>query len=60
MKLKHLFFPCVAITTLVAFFMFSDYSLKDIVILCAVLLTVLFSYSSMKYIEGVENNEREE
>ena len=57
MKLKSLFFSCVGITTLVAFFMFSDYSLRDIVILCAVLLTVLFSYSSMKYIEGVENNE---
>ena len=60
MKLKYLFFPCVAITTLVAFFMFSDYSLRDIIVLCAVLLTVLFSYSSMKYIEGVENDEREE
>jgi len=58
--LKYLFFPCMAVATLAAFFMFSDYSLKDIVILCAVLLTVLFSYSSMKYIEGVENNEREE
>ena len=58
MKLKHLFFPCVAITTLVAFFMFSDHSLRDAIILYITLQVIALGFSIVRYVEKeVENSE---
>jgi len=57
-KLKHLFFPCVGISTLVAFFMFSDHSLRDAIILYITLQVIALGFSIVRYVEKeVENSE---
>ena len=59
--LKYLIFVILGLLTTVSFFLFSDYSLRDAIILYITLQVIALGFSIMRYVEKeVENSEREE